>query len=293
MQAVDFARQRHLENLTAGGLIELGLSFSSRGDYPQAEKYFKEAIELSRAQRWAAARSYRQNESWGASIFINCGLTRGWLSIRKHLSFFRQGNYPRQILISLDYIGRSQRQKGDYDAALNTFAEKLERAKQGGDQPQIAFAFGEIGSVLAEREQYAEALRKYSESYEIIKSLDNTVQLAYNNHNRGNMLWNLGRYADAQSSLDEALKIASQPGIDYQQLLAEIELSFAQIALSKSEFGDARRASNESSQPCREQIRTGRNRRQKHLGSSQSLFRQRSRRNGGLRKKPGDCPQSR
>lgn len=240
MQAVEFARQRHLENLTAGGLIELGLSFSSRGDYPQAEEYFKEAIELSRAQ------GGRRREAIGkmnlGGIYIHQLRTDEGMALNQQaLSFFRQGNYPRQILISLDYIGRSQRQKGDYDAALNTFAEKLERAKQGGDQSQIAFALGEIGSVLAEREQYAEALRKYSDSYEIIKSLDNTVQLAYNNHNRGNMLWSLGRYAEAHSSLDEALKIASQPGIDYQQLLAEIELSFAQIALSKSEFGDARK----------------------------------------------------
>lgn len=156
------------------------------------------------------------------------------------LSYFRQGNYPRQILICLNFIGRSQRQKGDYEAALKTFAEKLERAKQGGDQREIAFAYGEVGSVLAELEQYSEALHKYSDSYEINKSLDNKSQLAYNLHNRGNMLWNLGRYAEARASLNEALEIASQPGSNYKPLLAEIELSFAQIELSDRKFAEAR-----------------------------------------------------
>ena len=239
IQAVEFARQRHLENLTAGGLIELGNSFWSSGEYPQAEKYFKEAIELSRAQ------GGRRREAIGkmnlGAIYIHQLRTDEGLALNQEaLNYFRQGNYPRQILICLNFIGRSQRQKGDYEAALKTFAEKLERAKQGGDQREIAFAYGEVGSVLAELEQYSEALRKYSDSYEINKSLDNKSQMAYNLHNRGNMLWNLGRYADAQTSLDEALKIASQPGSDYKQLLAEIELSFAQIELSERRFGEAR-----------------------------------------------------
>ena len=240
MQAVEFARQRHLENLTAGGLIELGNSFWSSGEYPQAERYFKEAIELSRAQ------GGRRREAVGkmnlGAIYLHQLRTDEGLALNQEaLNYFRQGNYPRQILICLNFIGRSQRQKGDYEAALKTFAEKLERAKQGGDQREIAFAYGEVGSVLAELEQYSEALRKYSDSYEINKSLDNDSQKAYNLHNRGNMLWNLGRYSDAQASLDEALEIASRPGSDFKQLLAEIELSFAQIELSERRFAEARR----------------------------------------------------
>ena len=239
MQAVEFARQRHLENLTAGGLIELGNSFWSSGEYPQAEKYFKEAIELSRAQ------GGRRREAIGkmnlGAIYLHQLRTDEGLALNQEaLNYFRQGNYPRQILICLNFIGRSQRQKGDYEAALKTFAEKLERAKQGGDQREIAFAYGEVGSVLAELEQYSEALRKYSDSYEINKSLANDSQKAYNLHNRGNMLWNLGRYSDAQASLNEALEIASQPGSDYKQLLAEIELSFAQVELSERRFAEAR-----------------------------------------------------
>ena len=239
MQAVEFARQRHLENLTAGGLIELGNSFWSSGDYPQAEKYFKEAIDLSRAQG-GRRREAVAKMNLGAIYIHQLRTDEGLALNQEALNYFRQGNYPRQILICLNFIGRSQRQKGDYEAALKTFDEKLERAKQGGDQREIAFAYGEVGSVLAELEQFSEALRKYSDSYEITKSLDNKSQLAYNLHNRGNMLWNLGRYSDARASLDEALGIAGQPGSDYKHLLAEIELSFAQIELSERKFAEAR-----------------------------------------------------
>ncbi len=238
-QAVEFARERHLENLTAGGLIELGLSSSSRGDYPAAEKYLKEAIELSRAQNGKRREAIAKMNLGG--IYIQQLRTDEGVGLTQEaLNYFRQGNYPRYVLICLSFVGRSQRQKGDYAAALQTFAEKLDRAKQGGDQSEIAFALGEIGSVHAEREEYAEALKKYSESYEINKSLDNKLQLAYNLHNRGNMFWHLGRYAEGRQSLAEALQIANQPGSDYKPLLAEIELSYAQIALSERKFSEGR-----------------------------------------------------
>lgn len=238
-QAVEFARQRRLENLTTGGLIELGNAFASSGDYVEAEKYFKEAIELARANG-GLRREATAEMNLGGIYIHQIRTDEGLALVQEALSFFRQGNYPRSVLICLSFVGRAHRQKGNYDAALQTLHEKLELAKQGGDQPQIAFSYGEIGSVLAELERYAEALKQYNDSYEINKSLNNTQQLAYNLHNRGNTLWRLGRYDDALAALTESLQIASQPGSDYKPLLAEIELSFAQIALSQRRFPDAR-----------------------------------------------------
>jgi len=54
------------------------------------------------------------------------------------------------------------------------------------------------------------------------------------------MFWHLGRYAEGRQSLAEALQIANQPGSDYKPLLAEIELSYAQIALSERKFSEGR-----------------------------------------------------
>ena len=244
-QAVEFAQQRHLENLTAGGLIELGLSFSGGGDYPEAEKYFKQAIELSRVQNGRQREAIAKMNLGGVYIH-QLRTDEGVALFQDALNYFREGNYPRHILVCLSFVGRSQRQKGDYDGALKTFAEKLERAKHSGDQLQIALAYSEIGSVLAELEQYAEALRKYSESYEINKSLDNKLHLAYNLHNKGNMLWHLGRYTDAREALAQALEIARQPGSDLKPLLAEIELSPSQIALSERRFPEAQRKATQA-----------------------------------------------
>lgn len=238
-QAVEFARQRRMENLTTGGLIELGNAFSSRGDYGEAEKFFKGAIELARANGGRRREATAQMNLGGLYI-QQLRTDEGMTLVQEALSFFRQGNYPRSVLICLSFVGRAQRQKGNYDEALKTLREKLELAKKGADQPEIAFSYGEIGSVLTQLERYVEALKQYNDSYEINKALNNTQQLAYNLHNRGNILWRLGRYDQARNALAESLEITNQPGTNYKNLLAEIELSHAQIAFSEKRYPLAR-----------------------------------------------------
>jgi tetratricopeptide (TPR) repeat protein len=49
--AVKFAQDKHLENLATGGLLELGNSFSNRGDYKKAEEYFRKQLNLRRQTR--------------------------------------------------------------------------------------------------------------------------------------------------------------------------------------------------------------------------------------------------
>ncbi len=246
-QAVDFARQKRLENLTTGGLIELGNSFSGRGDYIEAEKYYKEALELARAND-GLRREATALMNLGGLYIQQLRTEEGLPLVQEALNFFQQGNYPRNVLICLSFMGRANRQRGNYDEALKVLQQKLKLAKQGGDQSQIAFSYGEIGSVLTELERYPEALKQYDDSYEINKSLGNQMQLAYNLHNRGNLLWRLGRYADARESLVESFKIASQPQADYKPLRAEIELSYAQIALSEQAFPEASRRAQQAMQ---------------------------------------------
>ena len=50
-QAVSFAQQKQLENLAAGGLLELGNAYSSKQDYATAERYFDRAMQLARANK--------------------------------------------------------------------------------------------------------------------------------------------------------------------------------------------------------------------------------------------------
>jgi serine/threonine protein kinase len=236
--AVEFAQQRGLENLVTGGLINLGNAFLAKGDYDEAEKYFKQALEIARRNK-ARLREAASLLNLGALYIQQLRTDEGLPLVEQALTFFQQGNYRRYVSLSLTQIGRAHRQKGEYDAALRAFQQKLEIDKQAGDQAQVAFSYGDIGSVLVEQERYPEALTANDESYEINKTLGNRLNMAYNLHNRGNILWHLGRYKEAAEALDQAAAIAGQPDSDYKPLMAEIDLSYAEMALSERRYAEA------------------------------------------------------
>jgi tetratricopeptide (TPR) repeat protein len=241
-RAVDFALEKHLENLATGGLLELGNSYVARGDYPQGEGYFKQALEFAQANKG------RRRE---ATALLNLGglyiqqlrTDEGLKLVEQAYSFYQQGNYPREMALCLINIARANRRKGDYEAALKALQQKLEIAQQTGEQPQIAVTYAEIGSVLIEEERYTEALVQYDRSYDINKSLNNLIAIAYNQHNRGNILWHLGRNQQARDALGEALQIASQPDNAYKPLVPDIQLSYAQVFLCERKYPEAIRQS--------------------------------------------------
>ena len=243
-QAVDFAQQKHLENLVADGLIQLGSSYMSGGDYDQAEKYFKQAIEFARASKG------RRNEAVGlrnlGGLYIQQLRTdEGFALIQQALAFFKQANYLRDVSDTLRQIARGNRRKGDYSAALKALEENLQLAQQIG-QPAVAQSYGETGGVLLEQERYPEALEQYDKAYAINKAIGNRLNLAYNQANRGEILWQLGRYPEAEQALSEAFAIASQPDSAYKQLILEIERSYSQMALSKRLFPEARKRAEQA-----------------------------------------------
>lgn len=237
-QAVDFAQQKHLENLATGGLIDLGNSYRIGGDYQAAEKYYKQALEFARAnrgQRREAAALLNLGGLYIQQLRVDDGLPL----VEQAQSIYKRGNYRREVILCLTEIGRANRRKGEYQAALNALHEKLQLAQQAGDQLQIAFSYGDLGSVMIEQERYPEALQQYDQSYTINRSLNNRVNMAYNQHNRANILWRLGRTDEARAALKEAFDIANKPDNHYRPLLPDIQLSYAEIALSERKYQEA------------------------------------------------------
>ena len=238
-QAIQLAQQHQLEGLASVALWNLGNSFYGQGNYAEAEKYFKQAIESARAAKYRV-REFTALRDLGNVYIQQLRTDEGLALVQQAKDFFQQGNYLKEVSACLTAIGRVRRHKGDYQDAMQAFQQQLQIAQQGGDQPQVASTYGEIGAVLSEQEQYPAALEQYDKAYAINKSIGNRLNLAFNQHNRGDLLWRLGRYAEAEKALNEALAIASEPESAYKQLIAEIERTLAQQALSQHQFPLAR-----------------------------------------------------
>ena len=237
-EAVDLAQRKHLENLAAGGLLELGNSSMGRGDYNEAEKSFQQGIQLAHVNKLRHREATGQL-NLGTVYILQLRTEEGFKLIEQAQTYFQQGNYRRDVSLCLSQVARAYRRQGDYPTALGVLSQKLELARPAGDQPQIAATYGEIGAVMFEQERYPEALDQYDKALPINTAIENVINIAFNRANRGDILWRLGRFADAQQALKEAQGIASQPGSGYKQLTAEIERSYAQLALVQRNFPEA------------------------------------------------------
>jgi serine/threonine protein kinase/tetratricopeptide (TPR) repeat protein len=237
-QALTFAEQSGLNNLAASALIDLGNAYNTKNEYDHAEETFRRALDLAvrnKARRLEAFSRF----NLGAVLIQKFRADEGLPLVEKALEFFRQGNYRKQILQSLTYIGRGHRYKGEYDEARKLFQEKLQQAEAATDRRNVANAQGDIATAFVKQKRYPEALQHYDTAYPIFKNLGEKLRIAYNRMNRGNVLWQLGLYEDARASLAEAEVIAVVPDNQLKAVLAEIELTRAQIELSSGHYPEA------------------------------------------------------
>ncbi|MDQ3175810.1 MAG: tetratricopeptide repeat protein, partial [Acidobacteriota bacterium] len=238
-QGVELAQNNALENLSARGLNDQGNNSLIKGEYSKADKYFTEALQSAqrskalsneaRARASLASLRLRQNNPEEALRFLEPALT-----------FYQQGGYRSEASSCLALLARANRQKGDYDAAINADEKILQLGQQWNDQAQIALGHTEIGSVLARQEKWVEALDHFSQAYTFYSSQGMQRSIGYNLLSRGDALWHMGRYGEAQTLLEQATSIADKPGSEIKLLSIGLKLIAAEIALSQGHFADAK-----------------------------------------------------
>jgi tetratricopeptide (TPR) repeat protein len=237
--AIDFAQTRGLENLVARGFNERAWAFFGGGDYEAAEKDFRQALEIARRTKLP----YLQASTLyglGTLLIQELRTDEGLNYVTQALTEFRERNYRQDISLCLTPFGRGKRRKGEYDAALEAFQEKLKLATEKGDQRQIAYSYDGLASIYMEQGRYPEAVENYQKCSAISRSIGDRLSLVYALMNQGNALWHLGRYDDALPLLAEANTVAKAPTGTYKQIAPEVQTIKAQMALSQRRFAEAR-----------------------------------------------------
>jgi tetratricopeptide (TPR) repeat protein len=244
-QAVTIAQQKQLENLTAGGLLELGNSFSAKGDYQKAEHYFNQAIQFAGTNK-GALQEHRGMSNLGGLYIQTLRIDEGMRLVQQAFDFFNKENYPRIAGQCLTQIGRGYRRKGDYAAAQQALDKKLELAKQNGGQPAIADAYTEFGALRLDEEKYPEALEQYDNAQKIYEEIRNGFRIAFCKANRAKILARLGQYDEAKALLDEVFKVTTESKGSFLQLVPELHLVRAEMSLSQGDVALATTSANEA-----------------------------------------------
>ena len=201
-----------MENLTTGGLIDIGYAYMVRGEYGEAEKYFNDAL------KWAELYKGTRNQARAllslASLHAQQSDPDATLRfIERALPIYEQGGFAKEISQAYALKGRAMNQTGNYDAARQIFEKQLQLATQVRDPLQMASAHEGLGLVFSDMQKYPDALAHFSEDAQLSNGLANRGIYSYALMNQGNVLWQLGRYDEARAKFGEATEIAekSQP----------------------------------------------------------------------------------
>lgn len=235
-QGIDQAQNRGIDNYVKRGLVDMGNTFMLSKDYTEAEKYFKQSLELSQRQKDPrnSARAWLSL----ASVSERQGNVDQALSyIEQALPFYQRGGYRRETIRAFAILARTKKKKGEYEAALEGFEQELKLGQFLGDQSSIARAHVDIGSLMMSQGRYPEALPHFDEGYRISQESKFQENIGLYLTNRANARWNLGQYNEAKPLLDEVSATVDKPeGRGYS---AWYYLSAAQLALSELKFADA------------------------------------------------------
>jgi serine/threonine protein kinase/Flp pilus assembly protein TadD len=235
-QAVALAQANGMENLTTAGLIDIGYAYLYRSNYPEAEKYFNQALQLAQLYKG------KRNE---ARALLSLASLRTQEDnpdavpdlVRRALSYYEQGGYLKETSQAYTILGRAYDETGDYDNAQRAFDQQLQKARQVGDQSQSGYAEEGLGTVAEHRQQYPLALKHFEEKYRISTSLNNRLSIGFAALSRGSVLNELGRFAEARLALAEARTIAESGGS--KELQALVHLTSARLSLSERKFPEA------------------------------------------------------
>ena len=246
VEAVNLAQTNSLRNLAVNGIIDLGYTFVSRGEYEEAGKYFKQALEFAQADK--ARRS--EARAWlalGSLSVQQAHYDEAIPLLEQALAFYEPAGYRKEASIALTMVGRAQRGKGNYESAIRVFTEQLRLSKELGDSGLVADSHASLGlTVGLDQERYSEALPHIEESYEINHSSGSPLYAGFDEMNRAEMLWQLGYYDKARDSLKKALAIASRPEASYRGLQAWVHLIGSRMALSQRHLAEAGKEANQA-----------------------------------------------
>ena len=230
-EALDTAQANQMEALAISGIVNLGNAYLRKGDFSGAEKYYQDAVALARRNSLPrlAALGLLSLAALHNQLRRSEDAAR---EAREALAYYQFNGFAQESFQCLTLIGRSERDRGEYAAALGSFQRFLTMAERSQDRLQMALARESLGGVRFAQEQYPEALEQFQKNLELSTDAEH---IGYAGLWCGNTLRLLGRYAEARTMLDRVDPIAEK----FPLIRLNLIEARADLALSRNLYAEA------------------------------------------------------
>ena len=217
---------------------QLGILAQARGDYDEAERQYRRALDIfERLGDQASA----------ATGYHNLGI----LAQRRGDYDEAERLYGRALDIrerlgdqagmadSYGQLGRLANDRGDYDEAERQYRRALDIFKRLGDQAKIATVYHQLGFLADDRGDYDEAERQYRRALDIFERLGDQASAATGYHNLGILAHRRGDHDEAERQYRRALDIRERLGD--QAGMADSYHNLGILAQRRGDYDEAER----------------------------------------------------
>jgi len=195
----------------AAALHDLGIILGAFGEYKEAEKYYKESLELAESlgDKQGIARSLHQ---LGNLECLQGSYKEAEKYYKKSLELLESLGDKHGIASSLHQLGVLQEYQGNYKEAEKYYKESLELKESLGDKHGIASSLHQLGVLQEYQGNYKEAEKYYKESLELEESLGDKQGIAQSLHQLGILQQYQGNYKEAEKYYKESLELKESLG---------------------------------------------------------------------------------
>jgi CHAT domain-containing protein/WD40 repeat protein len=205
--AVEWARAANNSHSISAALGDLGNSYRNVGRLQDAQRAYRDALDLAESQGLVA---HRINHLVNLSIvYADLGDTVAQgETLRKSRIEAKAIKSDRQLASIANQLGDLYNRVGDHQSALDSFREALSTGQRLKDERLSAAALGNISMSLAHLGRNPEAMQYISESISIAERIQEPGVVANGLIRMGRLQAEQGLQHEARQSLRRALEIA-------------------------------------------------------------------------------------
>jgi len=233
--AYDAAQHQESKTTQAKCANTLGTYYLSQSEYPQAQAYFHQALELYATVNFNQGISDSYN-NMAVIHAIKGDYEKALRNFLKALEYVDTLGEKTQEASLQNNIGLIYKSIGEDQKALQYFQKALITHKSEGDITGLAASYNNIGLIYKDQGKYNEAIANFKKMLEIIKE-DDKHSRAIGLTNLGNASSSLAQYEQAISYFSEGLKLYIEMGDKHG--VCSIEASLADVFIHQMEYETA------------------------------------------------------
>jgi tetratricopeptide (TPR) repeat protein len=230
-QALDINERLRNETGIARGHHQLGMIAQDRGDYDAAERHYQRALDIKERLDDQVDMAITYGQL-GNLARIRSDHDEAERQYRRALEIFeRLGN---QVGMAACYhqLGMLASDRGDDDEAARQYQRSLDINEELGNQADMASSYHELGILAHNRGDYDEAERQYQRSLDIKERLGNQAGMASSYHQLGILAQDRGDHDEAARQYQRAIAILERLGNQ-----ADVATSYSRLGLLEAERG--------------------------------------------------------